>query len=259
MNQPIPPADEQVREVSLNDCPPGLFWFGQTLGFKSEYTTVLENPRRYQCDAYVVESGEYFWGGAKGSEERGKLLVRPVTRPSPVVDGLADALAAAYTAGATAVHEWWAAGNVEREADFGEAASDYARSIDLTALAMRPAPETTASDDVIEALRSAFISGHADGWRGNQLRRDVQHVDAEKSWSMLLEHGAVSKWLANLPKPTEQATSPAPDAVLRERVADAIANADLDGPDPDDYWRHLADAAIAALASPASTAEGEVS
>lgn len=33
---------------------------------------------------------------------------------------------------------------------------------------------------------------------------------------------------------------------LRETVARAIANADLDGPDPDDYWLHLADAAIAA-------------
>jgi hypothetical protein len=64
--------------ITLNECPPGLFWFDGTLGFKSEYYTTLENPRRYQCDAYVVESGEYFHGGAKNTMERGKLLVLPV-------------------------------------------------------------------------------------------------------------------------------------------------------------------------------------
>lgn len=65
--------------VTLNDCPPGLFLFGgRHLGFKTEYVTTLEDPRRYQVDAYVVESGEYFHGGAKGCEERGKLLVQPI-------------------------------------------------------------------------------------------------------------------------------------------------------------------------------------
>lgn len=65
-------------ECSLNECPPGLFMFNDTLGFKSEYTTTLENPRRYQCDAYVVESGEYFHGGARDTQERGALMVRPI-------------------------------------------------------------------------------------------------------------------------------------------------------------------------------------
>ena len=64
---------------TLNECPPGLFMFNGHLGFKSEYTTTLENPRRYQVDAYVVESGEYFWGGAKSTTERGQLMVEPVT------------------------------------------------------------------------------------------------------------------------------------------------------------------------------------
>lgn len=67
-----------MDEVTLNDCPPGLFWFGDTLGFKSEYATTLENPRRYQCDAYVVASGEYFHGGARNTEERGRLMVVPI-------------------------------------------------------------------------------------------------------------------------------------------------------------------------------------
>jgi hypothetical protein len=67
------------KPCTLNACPPGLFvTMDGYLGFKSEYVTTLENPRRYQRDAYVVESGEYFWGGAKTSEERGQVLVRPI-------------------------------------------------------------------------------------------------------------------------------------------------------------------------------------
>lgn len=63
--------------VRLIDCPPGLFWFGKTLGFRSEYSSeTLANPA--QPDAYVVSSGEYFWGGAKTSEARSELMVTPI-------------------------------------------------------------------------------------------------------------------------------------------------------------------------------------
>lgn len=31
-----------------------------------------------QRDAYIVSSGEYFWGGAKTTEQRGNLHVTPV-------------------------------------------------------------------------------------------------------------------------------------------------------------------------------------
>lgn len=70
------PTDE---EVTLADCPEGLFLFaGNNLGFKSEYMT--ENSRGfYQTDAYVVDSGEYFWGGATTSEDREKVLVCPIS------------------------------------------------------------------------------------------------------------------------------------------------------------------------------------
>lgn len=45
-----------------------------------------------------------------------------------------DALAAAYTTGATDVHNSWIAGTNGGEPDFGEAASDYAACVDpLTA------------------------------------------------------------------------------------------------------------------------------
>jgi hypothetical protein len=63
--------------VRLDECPPGLFLFGDTLGFRSEYWTPKQTPPN-QPDAYVVESGEYFWGGADTTAERSKLLVRPL-------------------------------------------------------------------------------------------------------------------------------------------------------------------------------------
>lgn len=58
---------------TLNDCPPGLFIMGNCLGFKSEYRNDSGSP-----DAYVVASGEFFWGGAKTREERDALMVTPV-------------------------------------------------------------------------------------------------------------------------------------------------------------------------------------
>lgn len=63
--------------VTLNECPPGLFLFGEIIGFKSEYSTI-NSRNEVQCDAYCVESGEYFWGGAKSAAERGNLLVQPL-------------------------------------------------------------------------------------------------------------------------------------------------------------------------------------
>jgi len=67
--------------VRLADCPTGLFLFGGTLGFKSEYaTTKQENGATVgvQCDAYVVSSGEYFWGGVSDWRSRDELMVTPL-------------------------------------------------------------------------------------------------------------------------------------------------------------------------------------
>jgi len=63
--------------VELCQCPPGLFLFEGMLGFRSEYSTEVHG--RYQADAYVVETGEYFWGGTKGDvAARDRLMVQPV-------------------------------------------------------------------------------------------------------------------------------------------------------------------------------------
>jgi hypothetical protein len=70
--------------VTLNSCPPGLFLFEGMVGFKSEYSTVTA-AGYIQCDAYVVESGEYFAGGAKSTEERGALMVAPIHLAPPVI------------------------------------------------------------------------------------------------------------------------------------------------------------------------------
>ena len=49
---------------------------------------------------------------------------------------------------------------------------------------------TTQSD---ELLREIFLHGHSEGWTGNQTRRDVKHVDAEKGWSLYVSNGALEK------------------------------------------------------------------
>lgn len=79
------PADPDVWKlvpagdpVPLNECPPGPFEFEGSLGFRSEYATTLDAPRRHQVDAYTFESGEYFWGGTSKAEARGKLIVQPL-------------------------------------------------------------------------------------------------------------------------------------------------------------------------------------
>ena len=71
---PAPAADVRAAAVPLAECPPGLFEFEGRLGFRSEYRSNEGWP-----DAYVVESGEYFWGGAERHPERAELMVLPLT------------------------------------------------------------------------------------------------------------------------------------------------------------------------------------
>lgn len=59
-------------KVTLADCPPGLFEFEGSLGFKTEYRT-----NEGFVEAYCMDSGEFFWGGTETHVDRGHLLVRP--------------------------------------------------------------------------------------------------------------------------------------------------------------------------------------
>lgn len=55
-------------QTTFAECRPGFFLHENYLCMKSEYGQ----------DAYV-ESGEFFWGGAKSHEERAILFVQPVS------------------------------------------------------------------------------------------------------------------------------------------------------------------------------------
>ena len=54
--------------VPLKNCPIGLFVKDHTLCVKTEYGN----------EAYIVSSGERFWGGAKTKEQIGEVLVLPI-------------------------------------------------------------------------------------------------------------------------------------------------------------------------------------
>lgn len=65
--------------IALGDAAPGLYLFGGTLIMKTEYRTEQKNQNAYSVDAYIVESGEYFWGGTKGiARDQCALKVTPV-------------------------------------------------------------------------------------------------------------------------------------------------------------------------------------
>ena len=59
------------RLVKLKDCPIGLFITKhKTLCVKTEYG---------DNEAYIVWSGERFWGGAETKKEIGEVLVLPIS------------------------------------------------------------------------------------------------------------------------------------------------------------------------------------
>ncbi|MER9524054.1 hypothetical protein NKI96_10760 [Mesorhizobium sp. M0292] len=69
----------QGGPVALGECPEGLFLFGDTLAVMTEYATDASVRQR---DAYIVDSGEYFWGGTSQAADRAKLIVQPLTHVS---------------------------------------------------------------------------------------------------------------------------------------------------------------------------------
>ena len=55
---------------------PGLFAFGTEICFMSEYG-----------DAFIVDSGEAFWGGTSSAEARAKLIVKPLRAVVRALEG----------------------------------------------------------------------------------------------------------------------------------------------------------------------------
>ena len=77
--------DAAAHCVTLAECPPGLFFWNGSLGFKSEYGAmepVGSNFKAFKvgnrADAYCVESGEFFWGGTSNHDDRARVLVYPI-------------------------------------------------------------------------------------------------------------------------------------------------------------------------------------
>jgi len=55
----------------LDLCPPGLFLHAGEMGMKTEYSD------HNGAEAYVVASGEYWWGGTADKLIRGSMIVQP--------------------------------------------------------------------------------------------------------------------------------------------------------------------------------------
>lgn len=74
------------RRVRFKNCPVGLFMHGDTIALMTEYATerwtddVISGVNR---DAYIVSSGEYFWGGTSDGAVRDELMVTPLTLGKP--------------------------------------------------------------------------------------------------------------------------------------------------------------------------------
>ena len=62
--------------MKLIDAPVGLFKYGSTLALKTEYSTEVNGIGTPDC--YIVDSGEFFWGGTSFADERNNLDVDPV-------------------------------------------------------------------------------------------------------------------------------------------------------------------------------------
>ena len=68
-------------KVRFGEAPVGLFRseYG-TICVKTEYGEVVtdENGTFVKADAYIVDTGEYFWGGTTTSRARTDVLVTPL-------------------------------------------------------------------------------------------------------------------------------------------------------------------------------------
>ena len=60
------------------------------------------------------------------------------------------------------------------------------------------------ASELEEAAKRIYLAGHNEGWSGNQQRRDVAHVDAEKGWALYVANGALEKALAALNAESDQ-------------------------------------------------------
>jgi hypothetical protein len=79
---PSPASPVREEKISLEELPVGsLFdYMGRTIGLKTEYRS-----EGGAIEAFIVGSGEMFWGGTDNAEDQGKLLVTPL---APHAEGI---------------------------------------------------------------------------------------------------------------------------------------------------------------------------
>lgn len=70
-----------ARAIKLINAPVGLFDIDGVLVLKTEYSTQHEDGA-ITPDCYIVDSGEYFWGGVDSVAERNNLMVTPIDMPA---------------------------------------------------------------------------------------------------------------------------------------------------------------------------------
>lgn len=93
-------AQTEARAVPLSECPIGLFLASNgELCLKTEYG---DNEGR--IDAYIVSSGEFFWGGAKTRQDQRCVLVTPYDHTAALA--AKDAEIAALKKEASKFAEW---------------------------------------------------------------------------------------------------------------------------------------------------------
>ena len=70
--------------MKLIEAPVGLLNCDDTIILKTEYSTThpADGKAKSTPDCYIVESGEYFWGGVDSVEARNNLEVTPVEMPT---------------------------------------------------------------------------------------------------------------------------------------------------------------------------------
>jgi hypothetical protein len=74
MDEDRNPPPQTKTLVTLADCPIGLFRSHGELCLKTEY-----GSNEGRIDAYIVSSGEFFWGGTNTPTAQRKVMVEPVS------------------------------------------------------------------------------------------------------------------------------------------------------------------------------------